>query len=126
VASEANLVRAPGQYLRRHRMRLSLWIALGEAFLVLIHVIPRIALYLLAVLALILWFAAARRYSNNTARNASWVFATSQSVAVLVPILWEVTKFFVAVAVVVAIAVAALVFLFTERDRPDPGEAEPS
>jgi hypothetical protein len=117
VTSEANLVRAPGQYLRQHRLRLSLWIALAEGFLVLVHVIPRIAMYALAVIALLFWFGVARRYRSSTARQASWVFAASQSLAVLVPIVWAITKFAVAIVVVAAIAVAALVFLFTEREK---------
>jgi hypothetical protein len=120
VTSDANtnLVRAPGQYLRQHRLRLSLWIALGEGFLVLVHIIPRLAMYLLAALALVLWFGAARNYRSPTARQAAWVFAASQALAVLVPIVWDVTKFVIAIAVVGAIAVAALYFLFTERNKP--------
>jgi hypothetical protein len=111
-------VRAPGQYLREHRLRLSLWIALGEGFLVLVHIIPKWGMYLLAALALVLWFAAARNYRSAMARQASWVFAASQALAVLVPIVWALTKFVIAIAVVGALAVAALYFLFTERNKP--------
>jgi hypothetical protein len=117
VSSDANIVRAPGQYLRQHRLRLSLWIAVVEGLLVVVHVIPSFALYAVAVVALVFWFGVARRYRSPAARQASWVFAASQSVAVLVPIVWEITKLFVAVVVVVAIAVAALFFLFTEREK---------
>jgi FtsH-binding integral membrane protein len=119
VTSDANIVRAPGQFLRQHRMRLSLWIALVEGFLVIVppHLLPKIVLYLLAALALVFWFGVARNYRSSTARQAAWVFAASQALAVLVPIVWEVTKFVVAVAVVGALAAAALYFLFTERDK---------
>ena len=117
MASEPNIVRAPGQYLRAHRIRLSLWIAVAEGLLVLVHLMPHLLLYALAAVALVFWFGAARNYKSPLARQASWVFAASQALAVLVPIVWAVTKFFVAIAVVVAIAIAALYFLFTEREK---------
>lgn len=107
----------PGEYLRQHRLRLTLWIAAIEGLLVLVDVIPRLVLYALAAVALAFWFGLARNYKSPAARQASWVFAASQAVAVLVPIVWAITKLFVAIAVVVAIAVAALYFLFTERDK---------
>jgi FtsH-binding integral membrane protein len=118
VASESNILRAPGQYLRQHRLRLSLSIALAEGFLVLIHVIePHFILYLLAAVALVFWFGFARNYQSSTARQVGWIFAASQSIAVLVPIVWAITKVAIAIAVVVAIAIAALYFLFTEREK---------
>jgi hypothetical protein len=117
VASNGDLLAAPGRYLRDHRLRLSLFIALAEGFLVLVGVIPKLALYALAAVALVFWFGVARRYHSPSARQASWVFAASQAIAVLVPIVWEITKFFVAVALVVAIAVAALYFLFGEHEK---------
>jgi hypothetical protein len=103
-------------------MRLSLWIALIEGFLVIVppHVIPKIALYLVAALALVFWFGVARKYRSGTARQAAWVFAASQALAVLVPIVWALTKLVIAIAVVVAIAAAALYFLFSERDKAEP------
>lgn len=107
----------PGEYLRRHRLRLTLWIAAVEGLLVLVHLIPRLVLYALAAVALAFWFAAARNYKSALARQAGWVFAASQALAVLVPIVWAVTKLFVAIAVVAVIAVAALIFLFTEREK---------
>lgn len=125
MSSDANIVRgmsSPGHYLREHRLRLTLWVALVEGLLVVVHVIPRLALYALAAVALVFWFGVARNYRSSAARQASWVFAASQAVAVLVPIVWAVTKLFVAIVVVVGIAVAALVFLFTEREKAD-GEA---
>jgi hypothetical protein len=117
VASEPNIVKAPGQYLRVHRIRLSLWIAVVEGLLVLVHLMPHLVLYALAAVALVFWFGAARNYKSAIARQAAWVFAASQAIAVLVPIVWGITKFFVAIAVVVAIAIAALYFLFTEREK---------
>jgi 4-diphosphocytidyl-2-C-methyl-D-erythritol kinase len=120
VASEPNIVKAPGQYLRAHRLRLSLWVAVVEGLLVLVHLMPHLVLYALAAVALAFWFGAARNYKSAMARQAAWVFAASQALAVLVPIVWGITKFFVAIALVVAIAIAALYFLFTEREKAEP------
>jgi hypothetical protein len=117
VSSEPDLVRPQDGYLREHRIRISLGIAVIEGLLVLVGVIPKLALYALAAIAIAFWFGLARSYKSNAARQASWVFAASQSIAVLVPIVWQVTKLFVAVIVVVGIAVAALWFLFAERDH---------
>ena len=117
MASNGDLLAAPGRFLRDHRLRLSLFIALAEGFLVLVGVIPTYALYALAAVALTFWFGFARRYHSPSARQAAWVFAASQAIAVLVPIVWEATKLLVAIAVVVGIAVAALYFLFAEHDE---------
>lgn len=117
MSSDGDLIRAPRRYLRDHRLRLSLFIALAEGFLVLVGLIPKLALYALAAVALTFWFGVARRYESPTARQAAWVFAASQAIAVLVPIVWGITKLLVAIVVVAGIAVAALYFLFAERDK---------
>ena len=117
MSSDGDLVHAPAQYLRDHRLRLSFFIALAEGFLVLVGLIPKLALYALAAVALTFWFGVARNYRSPTARQASWVFAASQAIAVLVPIVWGITKLFVAIVVVAGIAAAALYFLFAERDK---------
>ena|SRR5581483_7291933 len=107
----------PGGYLRQHRVRITLWVAVLEGLLVVAHVVPRYAVYALAAVALIFWFAFARNYKSSVARQSSWIFAASQAVAVLVPIVWAVTKLFIAIAIVVGIAVAALYFLYAERNK---------
>jgi hypothetical protein len=119
MSSDADALSRPGSYLRQHRLRLTLWIAVIEGLLTVVHVLPRLALYALAAVALVFWFGVARNYRSNLARQSAWIFAASQSVAVLVPIVWAITKFFVAIVIVVVIAVAALYFLFAERDRAD-------
>jgi hypothetical protein len=106
----------PGGYLRQHRVKLALWIAVVEGIIVLVGLIPHIAIYALAVVAVVFYVAMARNYRSNTARQSGWIFAASQTLVVLVPIVWHVTKLVAELAVVV-IAVAGLVFLFTERDR---------
>ena len=107
----------PGEYLRKHRLRLTLWIAVVEGLLVVVHLLSHLVVYALAAVALAFWFGIARTYKSAVARQAAWVFAASQAIAVLVPIVWVITKWFVAIVLVVAIAVAALYFLFTERGR---------
>jgi hypothetical protein len=106
----------PARYLREHRLRLSLWIAAIEGLLVVIHVIPHLVMYTLFVVAIVFWATVARRYTSPFARQLTWVFAASQTLAVLVPIVLFVAKW-TAITAIVILAVVALVFLFLERDR---------
>jgi hypothetical protein len=106
----------PGHYLRQNRIKLSLWIAVVEGALVLIHVLPHLAIYILAVASVAFWAAAGRRYRSNTARQASWILAASQALTVLVPVVWFIAKG-VAIVAIAAIAVVGLLFLFLERDK---------
>ena len=106
----------PARYLRLHRFRITLWVAAGEGLLVLLHVIPHLAVYVLAIAGVAFWFGAARRYKSATARQISWIFAASQAIVVLIPIVLEIAKWAAIVAIAV-VAVGALVILFTERER---------
>ena len=56
------------------------------------------------------------RASTTTARNASWIFAASQALTVLIPVVLFVAKW-IAVGAIAIIAVVALVILFAERPR---------
>ena len=78
LTSKANVSSRSSEYLRVHRYRITLWIAAIEGLLVLLHVIPHIAVYVLAIVALAFWVLAARNYSSTTARQLSWIFAASQ------------------------------------------------
>ncbi len=110
---------SPGNYLQAHRIRLALWIAVVEGLLTIVHVIPHLAIYILAVAAIAFWAVAGRNYKSNLGRQASWVFAASQAAAVLVPIVWFIAKW-VAVITIAILAVVALIFLFLERDHTAP------
>jgi len=110
-------VTSPGTALRQNRIKISLWVAAIEGLLTVVHVIPHLAVYVLAVVAIAFYAAAGRTYTSTFGRQLSWIFAASQAAAVLVPIVWFVAKW-VAVIAIALIAVAALVFLFMERDRP--------
>jgi hypothetical protein len=106
----------PGGYLRQHRIKLSLWIAVAEGLLVIVGIIPHLAVYILAIAAIAFYALLARNYRSNTARQSSWIFAVSQLLVVLVPIVWFVAKW-VAIVAILVIAVLGLIFLFTEHSR---------
>jgi hypothetical protein len=106
----------PAKYLRDHRLRITAWIAAPEGLLVVLHVIPHLAMYTLAVVAVAFWIGVARKYRSGAARQVSWIFAASQALAVLVPIVLIVAKW-AAVTAIAVLAVVALVFLFAERER---------
>src|ERR1044072_7888617 len=107
----------PGGYLKQHRLRITLWIAVVEGLLVIVHVLPKYAVYALAAVALVFWFAVARNYKSSLGRQSGWILAASQSIAVLFRFVWALTKLFVAIAIVAAIPAAALYFLSAERDK---------
>ena len=106
----------PALYLRSHRLRITAWIAAPEGLLVLIHVIPHLAIYLLAVVGIAFWFTTARRYQSPAARQISWIFAASQTLAVLVPIVLIIAKW-AAITAIGILALIALVFLFIEHKK---------
>jgi len=109
-------VTSPGEYLRRNRIKIALWVAVVEGLLTVVHLLPRLALYVLAVVAIAFYAFSGRNYKSHFGRQASWIFAASQAAAVLVPIVWIVAKW-AAILAIALIAVGALVFLFMERDR---------
>jgi hypothetical protein len=73
-------------------------------------------MYALAIVAMAFWVTAARRYRSSTARQLSWIFAASQALAVLVPILLFFAEW-IAIVSITIVAVVALVILFAERER---------
>ena len=76
--------------------------------------IPHLAIYVLAVVAVGFGITVARRYRSATARNASWIFAFSQALAVLIPVMLFFAKW-IAVGAIAVLAVIALVILLAER-----------
>jgi hypothetical protein len=117
-------VTSPGTYLYAHRIRIALWVAVIEGLLTIIHVLPHLAIYVLAVVAIAFWATAGRNYKSNVGRQLAWIFAASQAAAVLVPIVWIVAKW-VAILAIGLIALVALVFLFLERDHGAPDHTAP-
>jgi len=118
------VVTSPGKYLHAHRIRIALWVAVAEGVLTIVHVIPHLAIYVLAVVAIAFWAGAGRNYKSSLGRQLSWIFAASQAAAVLVPIVLLIAKW-VAIIAIALIAVVALVFLFLERDHGAPDHTAP-
>lgn len=106
----------PARYLRAHRFRITLWTAAAEGLLVLVHIIPHLVVYVLAIVAIGFWAFVARSYKSALARNTSWIFAASQALAVLIPVVLFIAKW-IAIGAIAIIAVIALVILFAERPR---------
>ncbi len=106
----------PGGYLSERRLRLSLSIAVVEGLLVIINVIPRWAVFIVAIAAVGYWAMYGRNSESTMVRQGSWIFAASQVFVILVPLLLFFFKTVAYVALVV-LAIAALIFLFTEREH---------
>ncbi len=90
----------PGLWLREHRLRVTLITAFVEGLLVLVGVISWWLVVALAIVAVGFWGVAGRNYKSGTGRQVSWIFASSQAVVVLVPILFRFVTFGATVAVV--------------------------
>ena len=106
----------PSRYLREHRLRLTIWIGAIEGGLTLLGLLPHLAVYILAAVAIAFWALVGRKYESSTARNLSWIFAASQAIAVLIPSVLHVARWIAVTAVIIAAAIG-LVILFTERDE---------
>ena len=104
----------PGRWLRQHRLRATLWIAVVEGLLVVFHVVHWWAVVLLAALAAAGWWYAGRTSRSDAVRHGTWILAASQLLVTMVPIVLFVATT-IAVAIVVLLAIAALIILFTER-----------
>lgn len=103
-----------GGYLSKRRFRISLSVAVVEGILVVANLIPKWAVFGVAIAAVGYWFLRGRKVRSLMVREASWIFAASQAFVLLVPLLFGVFKTLAYVALAV-IAVAALFFLFTEH-----------
>jgi hypothetical protein len=114
-------VTSPSTTLRENRIKIALWIAVAEGVLTLVGLIPHWLVYGLAVVAIAFWAFAGRNYKSNLGRQTSWIFATSQALTVLVPIVWFLAKTAAIVAIAI-IAVVALIYLFTEREHHERTE----
>jgi hypothetical protein len=102
-----------GRWLRMHRYRFTLWLAVAEGLLYIVKVLHFWPLVALAVIFVAL-FAWARNHRSDTVRQLTWILAGAQLLVLLVPIAWAIVKT-VAIVVVALLAIGALVFLFTER-----------
>lgn len=103
-----------GRWLRRHRTRLALWIAVFEAALVVFGVIPRWPAFVVALGLLVFYVFFGRTVRSDTVRHLSWIGAVSQLLIVALPALLALVTF-VAIVAVAILAVVALAFLFLDR-----------
>jgi len=103
-----------GRWLRGHRVRIAIWIAVVEGILVVVHVIPWWAAVVFAALAVLFYFEVGRKSGSDTIRQTSWIAAASQALVALVPILLIVVGTLALVAVAL-LAILALIALFAER-----------
>jgi hypothetical protein len=103
----------PGRWLHERRLRLALLLALVESLLILLGGLRWFWVVGLALLALVL-YAFGRNAGSQPVREVSWVFAVSQLIALVVPVLWEVVRFLAVVALVL-LALVLIAFLLLDR-----------
>ncbi len=103
-----------GRWLRSHRVRIAIWIAVIEGILVVVHVIPWWAAVIFAAVAVFLYFEVGRKSGSDTIRQSTWIVAASQALVALVPVLVLIVGTLALVAVAL-LAILALIALFAER-----------
>src|SRR6266567_2999926 len=79
-----------GRWLRERRLRITFWIAAIEGILYLVHVLHWWAAVALAVIAVGFWWYAGRRNKSDILRQLSWIFAASQLLVLLVPLVLSI------------------------------------
>jgi hypothetical protein len=103
-----------GLWIQERRLRLALLIGLIESILVVAGGLRWFWVLALAAVAVALYIFVARGARFHTLREVAWILAASQLIAVIVPVLWEVAKFF-ALVLLVLMAVLLLVMLLMDR-----------
>jgi hypothetical protein len=103
------------RWLRERRLRIALLIAFVESLVVLLRDHGWWYVLGAAFVAVILYFLG-RRTTSKALHEATWIFATSQLIAVLVPFLWLAAKT-LAIIVLVLIGLFFLVILLLDRPR---------
>ena len=103
-----------GRWLRRYRTRIALSIALVEAVLVLVGVIPRWPAFFLALALLAFYVFIGRNVRSETVRQTSWIGAVSQLLIVVLPAILGLLTFAV-FALLAILAFVALAYLFLDR-----------
>src|ERR1700692_4174212 len=98
MAARANVLERPAskpaKYLRDHRMRIATWLGAGEGLLTVVvgGIGVHGAGYWLAITAVAFYVMVVRNYKSSAARQLAWIFAASQSLAVLVPIVLHIAE----------------------------------
>jgi hypothetical protein len=105
---------AGGRWLRAHRLRIALGIAVVEGLLVVLDVVDWWVALVIAAAAIVFYLAVGRDVRSYSVRQASWIAAASQALVVLVPVLVVVVSWLAIVALAI-LAVVALLLLFADR-----------
>lgn len=103
-----------GRWLRERRLRLSLWIAVVEGALVIVHAIPKSLALVVAAVGIVFYLSVGRRLSSDAGRQASWIAGASQIFVALIPALLIIVGTLALVALAV-LAVVALAVLLADR-----------
>jgi hypothetical protein len=103
-----------GPWLEARRLRLALLIGLVESLAVIVGDFGWFWVLAAAIAATALYIFVGRRTGSHLLREILWILAASQLIAVIVPVLWQVFKFFAIVALV-AMAGILLVILLMDR-----------
>jgi hypothetical protein len=105
-----------GRWLRAHRLRFALWIAVVEGIVVALSKdFSRWALFALAIVALATYIFWGRNAESDTVRQGFWIAGASQSLVVLVTILALYILPLLALILAAVFAAIALLFLFGDR-----------
>jgi hypothetical protein len=104
-----------GRWLRARRFRIALIIAALEAIIVAVfHDVSRWTVIGIAVLAVVLYVFAGRDSKHDTFRQATWIFAVSQLLAVVAAV-FAFVVFWAALLAVGVFAIVALIVIFSDR-----------
>jgi hypothetical protein len=102
------------RWLHERRTRAALLIGFVESLLVIFAGLGWFWVVGAAVLALAVYSVVRGRWERGIVREASWILAASQLIAVVVPVLWELVK---AVAIVVLVLMGILLLALLLRER---------
>jgi uncharacterized membrane protein YfhO len=119
VTSSGNVIEhgtsRSGRWLRARRFRIALIIAAIEAVIVAVfHDVSRWTVIGVAVLAVALYVAAGRESKHDWFRQATWILAVSQLLAVVAAI-FAFVVFWAALLAVGVFAIVALIVIFSDR-----------
>jgi hypothetical protein len=104
-----------GRWLRLHRLRIALWIAVLEAVLAAFtHDVSRWTIVALAAIFVPIYLLWGRNRRNDVLFQVSWIAAASQALAVVAAIMASVIGFFVLILAAVFAGVA-LLLIFADR-----------
>ena len=95
-------------------VRGALVVAVLEAVLIAVGVIPRWAAVVIAGIVIAAYFLRGRTLKNPSARQGAWAAALSQAIVLFVPIIWWIIG---AAAIVILAVVAAIILIVLIVDR---------